>query len=263
MIAKYQGVVLAGLDEPLTYFGRPGFDSRILKEEQKKSLLVAAGQDVVDALEKLADALGAPDRTHLPAGLMVAPDRPALPEGRLTVEKASRTLAAIQPEGAIIVEEGITSCSAYYPVSRGAPPHRVLTVAGGNIGWGMPCAIGAALACPERPVISFEGDGSAMYTIQALWTQAREGLNITTLIFSNRLYNAVRQQFVREGVSPGPAAKTATEFTRPPIGWVDLARGLGVPAESVTTSEGLARALRTALIEPGPHLIELVLGESD
>jgi acetolactate synthase-1/2/3 large subunit len=259
MLAKYRCVVLAGLGEPLTYFGREGFESRILQEGQEKGLLVAPEQDVIDALERVAEALDAPDARHIPARLVSELDRPSLPEGRLTVEKASRTLAAIQPEGAIIVEEGITACSAYYPVSRTVEPHTVLTVAGANIGWGIPCAIGAALACADRPVISFEGDGSAMYTIQALWTQARESLNITTLIFSNRLYNAVRLQFVREGTSPGPAAESVTRLDRPPIGWVKLSQGLGVPAESVTTSEELARALRVALTEPGPHLIEIVL----
>jgi acetolactate synthase-1/2/3 large subunit len=259
MLAKYRCVVLAGLGEPLTYFGREGFESRILQEGQEKGLLVAPGQDIVDALERLAEALDAPDTSCIPAGLMTELDRPGLPEGRLTVEKASRTLAAIQPEGAIIVEEGITACSAYYPVSKNVAPHTVLTVAGGNIGWGIPCAIGAALACPDRPVINFEGDGSAMYTIQALWTQAREGLNITTLIFSNRLYNAVRLQFFRDGASSGPVAESVTELKNPTIDWVKLSQGLGVPAEAVTTSEELARALRIALTEPGPYLIEIVL----
>jgi len=179
------------------------------EERPGDSLLVAPGNDVVDALERLADTLGAPDSEHLREGIIAEFRQPHLPEGRLTVEKACQTLAALQPDGAIMVEEAITSCSAYYPVTKSAAPHTLLTVAGGNIGWGLPCAIGAALACPERPVIALEGDGSAMYTIQALWTQARESLNITTLIFSNGLYNAVRLQFARDGVGAGTGSEAA------------------------------------------------------
>lgn len=259
MLLKYQGVILAGMGEPLLFNGRQGLDSRILRNDQERVFLAAPGQDVVDAMERLADALGAPGSPHLPAGLIAEFQPPDLPEGILTVDKACQTLAALQPEGAIIVEEGLTACFAYYPVTKAVAPHTLLTTAGGNIGWGLPCAVGAALACPDRPVISFEGDGSAMYTVQALWTQAREALNITTLIFSNRVYNAVRLQYFRDGTVPGAVGDAATELKRPSIGWVKLSGGLGVPAVSVTTAEELARELQIALAEPGPHLIEMVL----
>ena len=199
-VREYPGVLLAGMEEPVTFSGRQGFDSRILKREQERVSLAGPGQDVVEALERLADALGAPGSSHLPKGMVAELQRPALPKGKLTVEKACQTMAALQPEGAIVVDEGITSSSAYYPMSPRVAPHTLLTGAGTTIGWGMPCAVGAAVACPDRPVIGLQGDGSAMFTVQALWTQAREVLNITTLIFSNRNYNACATN------SPGTAS---------------------------------------------------------
>ena len=257
---KYRGVVLAGMNEPVTFSGWQGFDSRILKKEHEKVSLAAPGQDVVEALERLAEALGAPGNAHLPAGLIAELQPPDVPEGRLTVDKACRTVAALQPEGAIIVDEGITSSWAYYPITQRVAPHTLLTAAGTTIGWGMPCAVGAAVSSPERPVINLQADGSAMFTVQALWTEAREGLNVTTLIFANRRYNALRNQLARDGVtSPGSAARGVIELDRPSIDWVNVSRGLGVPAVSVTGAEELARELRIALAEPGPHLIEMVL----
>jgi acetolactate synthase-1/2/3 large subunit len=169
-------------------------------------------------------------------------------------------LAALQPEGAIIVEEGITSAGPYYAVSALSPPHTVLALTGGAIGQGMPCAVGAALACPDRPVINFQGDGSAMYTPQALWTQAREKLNVTTLICSNRSYDILKLEMARAGYAPlGETASALTDLGTPPLDWVKLSLGMGVPAVSVASAEDLARELAEALREPGPHLIEMVL----
>ncbi|HME42978.1 MAG TPA: acetolactate synthase large subunit [Syntrophorhabdales bacterium] len=259
-MVKYQAVVLAGMEEPVTFSGWEGFKSRILSKEQKKVFLAAPGHDVVEALERLADAIGAPGYSHLPAGLIADYQPPDVPAGELTAAKACQTVAALQPEGAIIVDEGITSSWVYYPMTPRVAPHTLLTVAGVSIGWGMPCAVGAAVASPDRPVITLEADGSAMFTVQALWTQAREALNITTLIFSNRSYNALRNQLIRDGVTaPGPTARSVIELDRPPIDWLGVSRGLGVPAVSVNTAEGLARELRIALAEPGPHLIEMVV----
>ncbi len=259
-MTKYKGVLLAGTEEPVTFSGWEGFDSRILKREQEKVSLAAPGQNVVQALESLAEALGAPDSAHLPVGMLAGREPPDLPEGKLTPDKACRTVAALQPEGAVIVDEGITSSPAYYPATLHVAPHSVLTAAATTIGWGMPCAVGAAVAAPDRPVINLQADGSAMFTVQALWTEAREALNITTLIFANRRYNALRNQLIRDGVtSPGPTARSVIALDRPPIDWVGVSRGLGVPAVSVDMAEDLAKELRIALKEPGPHLIEMVL----
>jgi acetolactate synthase-1/2/3 large subunit len=131
---------------------------------------------------------------------------------------------------------------------------------GGAIGYGMPCSIGAALACPDRPVINFQADGSAMYTVQSLWTMARERLNITTLVCNNGGYNIVRIELDRAGVKhPGPAARAVTDFTDPAVDWVKMAGGLGVPGVTVTTVDDLAREFGRAVTESGPHLIEVLL----
>ncbi len=133
-------------------------------------------------------------------------------------------------------------------------------ITGGAIGQGMPSATGAAVACPDRPVINLQADGSAMYTVQSLWTQAREGLNVTTLICSNRSYNIINVELQRAGfANPGPRVLSFTDLAKPPIDWVNLSRGMGVPAAAVATAEDLARELKEALREPGPYLIEMIL----
>jgi acetolactate synthase I/II/III large subunit len=256
---KYRGVLLAGMEEPVTFSGWKGFESRILKKEQERISLAEQGQDVVEALERLADALAVYGGSRLPAGLIAEFSPPDVPTGELTAEKACLTVAALQPEGAIIVDEGITSTRGYYALTPRVAPHSVLMPGGTTIGWGMPCATGAAVASPDRPVINLEADGSAMFTVQSLWTQAREGLNVTTLIFANRSYNALRGQLVRDGIVPGPIARSVIDLDRPSIDWTEVSRGLGVPAVSVNTAERLAREIGLALIEPGPHLIEMVL----
>jgi acetolactate synthase-1/2/3 large subunit len=135
-----------------------------------------------------------------------------------------------------------------------------MTLAGGSIGQGIPCATGAAIACPDRPVIDLQADGSAMYTVQALWTQARERLNVTTLICSNRSYRILQVELSRAGImSYGPNTQALTELIKPPIDWVKIAQGFGVPGVVVSTAEDLARELSKALTEPGPHLIEMLL----
>lgn len=257
-LRRCRAVVLAGAKEPLTFVGKSGCDSRVLSSEQEVFQLAPPGPDVVDALDRLADRVCSPGASAMPAGTLAELKRPELPTGELTAAKACQVLAALQPERAIIVEEGITSAPVYYPLSRKTAPHTLLTTAGGNIGWGMPCAIGAALACPDRPVIGLQGDGSSLYTVQALWTQARESLNITSLVFSNRVYRALHLAR-EEGGWKGPASGAAIELNRPPIGWVELARGFGVSGVSVTTTEALARELTVSFSEPGPRLIEMVL----
>jgi len=261
LLSRYEGVLLAGSPEPVTFFGYPGVKSRILSDEQERITLCADRQDVIEALECLANALGAP--VHIreaPDILAKKLERAPLPDGNLTVEKACLTLAALQPENAIVVDEAITSGRLYFTLTQGLPPHTVITGSGGSIGQGIPCATGAAIACPDRPVINLQADGSAMYTVQALWTQAREGLNVTTLICSNRSYRILQMEMSRAGItSCGPKARALTELIRPAIDWVQVAQGFGVPGVSVRTAEGLARELKKALEEPGPHLIEMLL----
>jgi acetolactate synthase-1/2/3 large subunit len=260
LLSKYELVVMAGTKEPVALFGYAGGSSQLLTEEQEKVHLAGDTQDAVGALEYLADTLSAPSNSKIPGHILAKPYRPPIPEGELTAEKACIVLAALQPEGAIIIDEGITSSYAYYSISSGLPPYSFVAIAGGSIGYGMPCATGAAIACPDRPVINIEADGSAMYTLQALWTQARESLNVTTLLCSNRSYNILKLELARAGTSsPGTKVLSLIDLDQPVIDWVSLARGMGVSAVSVNTAEGLSHELGKALAEPGPHLIEMAL----
>jgi acetolactate synthase-1/2/3 large subunit len=260
VISRYQVVLLAGAPEPVAFFGYPGFRSRILTDEQERMALCTDRQNVVEALENLADVLSGP--SHMTSGdnLVARGERQAIPEGKLTAEKACLTLAAMQPENAVVVDESATSGYLYFAPPPWLPPYGIMTLTGGALGQGIPCATGAAIACPERPVINLEADGSAMYTVQALWTQAREGLNVTTLICSNRSYRILQVELVHAGnTSPGPNAQALTELTKPPINWARIAQGFGVPGVTVSTAEDLAQELSSAFTEPGPHLIEMLL----
>jgi len=257
LLSNYDIVVIVSAHEPVTFFGYPGIRGHILSDEQEKLYLCSGRENPVKALETLADALDAPAR---PIIRDVVSPRAQLPSGELTAEKACLTVAALQPEHAIIVDEGITSGFTYYPLTASSPPHSFLTIAGGSIGYGMPCATGAAIARPDRPVINLQADGSALYTVQALWTQAREGLHVITLICSNRSYKILQLELSRAGItSYGNNARALTELTGPSIDWVSIARGFGVPAASIDTVEGLARELGIGLAESGPRLIEMVL----
>jgi acetolactate synthase-1/2/3 large subunit len=246
-------VVLAGATEPIAFFGYPEGISRMVPDSIPVAVLAAPTDDVEGALEDLADAVGAPAR--VPASRVERPDRPT---GELRPRSIAQALAALQPEGAIVMDEGITAAGGYYPSTVGCPPHTYLTLTGGSIGLGLPCASGAALACPDRQVIALEGDGSAMYTIQALWTQARESLNVVNLIFANDRYRILQLELRRAGVAePGPQSTALTDLAEPSLDWVALSRSMGVPASSAKSADELVGALERALAEPGPCLIEV------
>jgi acetolactate synthase-1/2/3 large subunit len=258
LLSGYEAVVLAGAKQPVSFFGYEGIRGELLPDGQPRVSIAGPRQDPVEALEWLADLLGAPEQ--IDQDLLAAPYRPAPAKGELTGETACRNLAAVQPEGAVIVHEGISAGFSYPAVSSGLPPHSLLTVSGGSIGYGMPCSVGAAIACPERPVINLQADGSAMYTVQALWTQAKQNLNVTTLICANRCYNILKVEMRRAGIeSFGPAISSLVDMENPHIDWVGLSQSLGVPAVSVSTGEQLVAEIGKALDAPGPHLIEMVL----
>ena len=259
-LAQYRVAVLAGADEPVTFFGWPGYPSRLLEKTEHICRILADNNALVQALSDLADALDAP------GAAASDPDRKQgnklnLPEGVLTADKACIILAALQPETAIVVNESITSGGAYLSLASDAPPHTMMALPGGSIGYGIPCSVGSAVACPQRPVIDFQADGSAMYTLQGLWMQAREALNVTTLICSNRSYQILKVELRRAGVTtPGRHLRQLTPLDSPAIDWVAVSQGLGVPAVSVARCEDMIKELRKALEEQGPHLIELQLG---
>jgi acetolactate synthase-1/2/3 large subunit len=213
----------------------------------------------VGALEALAELVGAsgtqPGRQ--------APERPAMPSGPLDAQSAAAVIGALLPEGAIVSDEGNTSGIFVAGATAGAPRHDWLCLTGGAIGQGLPLATGAAVACPDRKVLCLEADGSAMYTLQALWTQAREGLDVTTVIYANRSYAILAMELGRVGAGePGPRARGMLELDRPALDFVALARGMGVPAWRATTAEEFADHLGRALAEPGPAVVEAVVGRA-
>jgi acetolactate synthase-1/2/3 large subunit len=254
-LADAGAVVLAGTRAPVAFFGYPDLPSRLVPEACAVTSLVSAGEDVEQALEALAERLGGGGR-----GRAVAVQRPAPPTGRLTAETFAQAIASLQPEGAIVVDEAATSGILYFDLAAAAPRHSLLTLTGGAIGQGLPCAVGAAIACPGRRVIALQADGSGMFTLQALWTMARESLDVTVVVCANRRYRILQLELARAGVhEPGRKALSLTELSPPVLEWTALAQGMGVPATSVDTAEGLAQALRRSLAEPGPTLIEALL----
>ncbi len=254
-LARCDALVLAGTRSPVAFFGYPGIASRVASESSEE-LLATPDEDAAGALSDLADALGAPAQAP-PAAPAAFPE--AAP-GPLTPASLGAVLARSQPEGAIVVDEGATSGAAYFTAAESSPPHSYLALTGGAIGQGLPCATGAAIACPGRRVISLQADGSGLYTLQALWTQAREQLDVVTLICANRSYRILQVELARAGIAePGAKARALTDLSHPEIDWTALARGFGVPATRVQTTQELARALTAALARSGPSLIEAML----
>ena len=181
----------------------------------------------------------------------------ALPDGALDAPAIGAAIAALLPEGAIVVDEAVTAAAPILQATAGAAPHDWLTLTGGAIGQGLPVATGAAVAAPDRPVISLEGDGSAMYTIQSLWTQAREQLDVTTVILANRTYAILEFELSRVGAhAGGDASRDLLEIGRPDLDFVAMAQSMGVPGRRADDARAFAAALQEALAEPGPHLIE-------
>jgi acetolactate synthase-1/2/3 large subunit len=251
MLAPYQTVVLAGASEPVAFFGYPNSRSGLCAEGADIVPLCNATVDPAVALIALADTLGAPPERAVPA-----PPRPQAPRGALTAVHMCQAIAAAQPEDAIVMDEGATAGFAYYGLSAGAPPSTYMTLTGGSIGQGLPCAVGAAAAAPDRRVICLEGDGSALYTIQALWTMAREKQNLTSIICKNRAYSILRWELERANITPGPASLALTALDSPEFNFAKLAEGFGVEGRAVRTAEELNDALRYSFKTPGPMLIE-------
>lgn len=248
-------VVLAGAIAPVAYFGYEGLPSELAPASLLLPL-AEPGDAADEALERLADQLGAPAASMLVA----APARQVFDQGTLTPQSIGRILADALPQDAIVSVEGGTCGYPFVTASANAARHTILTNTGGAIGQGLPVALGAAVACPNRRVIALQSDGSAQYTIQALWTMARERLPIVMLITSNRRYGILQTELARAGIEPGPQAKRLTLLDDPPLDWIALARGYGVPATSASTGAELHAQLQRALAQTdGPVLIEMRL----
>lgn len=264
-------LILAGARAPVSFFAYPGQASSLVPGQCRVHQLAGPGDDVPAALEAMAE-LVAPDAKPVPQPAQ----RPALPgpaggpaDVALTAENAAAVIGALLPEGAIVSDEANTSGVWLPGATAGAPPHDWLTLTGGAIGQGLPAATGAAVACPDRSVLALEADGSAMYTISALWTHAREQLDVTTIIFNNRAYAILNMELQRVGATvatragggggAGGAARSLLDLSRPDIDFTALATGMGVPASRASTTGEFAEQLRRALAEPGPHLIEAIV----
>jgi acetolactate synthase I/II/III large subunit len=249
-------LILVDAKPPVSWFAYPGEKSSLVSGGCQVLELSAPTSDVLRSLEALVEALDAGDaRPALQAGFV-----PPRPDGPLTAEKVCRAVGAILPEGAIISDEAITSAAALPASTAGAPRHDWLTLTGGAIGQGLPVAVGAAIACPDRPVIALEADGSALYTIQSLWTMAREQLDVTVVIFNNRGYGILEAELGRlDAQDAGDKARALLTLGDPALDFVQLGTGFSVASRRVDTAEQLNDALEEALGDPGPHLIEAVL----
>jgi acetolactate synthase-1/2/3 large subunit len=254
-LADARHLILAGARAPVSFFAYPDRPSSPVPDGCDVHVLAEAADDAPAALAALAD-LVAPDAKPVPQ----QSGRPALPDGELTGESAAAVIGALLPEGAIVCDEANTSGIWLPAATAGGPPHDWLALTGGAIGQGLPLATGAAIACPGRSVLALEADGSAMYTISALWTHAREQLDITTIIFSNKRYAILGMELDRVGATAGgDAARRLFDLSKPDLDFASLAAGMGVPATRANTAGELADQLRKALAEPGPHLIEALV----
>lgn len=256
LLAGFTQAILVGARPPVAFFAYPNQPSTMLPENCAIETLATPAEDILGALQALAEEVNAPRD----AGPLHTALRPSLPSGALQPEKVWATLAALLPEEAIIADESVTASFGAGKWMAGAPPHDWLSNLGGSIGQGMPVATGAAVACPGRKVINTQADGSAMYTLQALWTQARERLDVVTLLFANRAYAILQGELQRVGAdSNSRKAQEMLDLSNPTLDWVKLANGMGVEASRATTAEALADQLTVALKRAGPHLIEVVL----
>ena len=249
-------LILVDAQPPVAWFAYPGQPSSLVPEDCQVQELAPPTSDVVAALEALTDAVGAAEIAPALQSRVQIP----LPDGPLTAAAVCQTIGALLPEGAILCDEAITSAAALPASTAGGPRHDWLTLTGGAIGQGLPVAMGAATACPDRPVIALQADGSALYTIQSLWTMARERLDVTVVIFNNRGYAILDAELTGLGNDAvGPRAGALVDLARPDLDFVSLGAGLGVESERVDTAGQLASALDRGLAEAGPHLIEAVL----
>ncbi len=257
-LADIPALVLCGTPRPAGFFAYPGLPS--VPEPPGCPVLDLCGRDMdtVWALQALAKALGCADLDLGPQDFQTL-DLPPVPTGPITLPKLGQAIAALMPQDTIVVDEMISSGPAVAPEMLGARAHDWLNISGGSIGYGLPCAVGAAVACPDRKVLALQADGSGMYTLQSLWTMAREGLDVTVVIFANRGYQILRLEMAAVGVTdPGRNARAMFDIDGPQLDWVALAKGHGVDGVRVTDLDQFAAAFGGAMQRKGPYLIEVI-----
>jgi acetolactate synthase I/II/III large subunit len=256
LLKDFRQLILIGADAPVAYFAHPARNAVLTPASCEIHTLASPGEDYIAALEALATEF------PLRGKEMVTEkgERPALPTGPITLPGLANAIAALLPEGAIVADESMTSGRAMLSAAKGAAPHDWLACTGGAIGIALPQAVGAAVACPDRKVLCLTADGSGMYTLQALWTMARESLNVTTVVFANREYSVLKREFASFGLgAPGARALDMFEIGRPDLDWTHLAKGMGVLSQKVTTLDEFGKALRAGFETAGPTLVEVML----
>lgn len=255
-LAGFKNIITVETREPIAFFSYPGSPSLLKSPDCAVHSLATAEEDSVAGLEMLIEVLGA----QKTAAVLQPRTDVGVPEGKLEPTSIARALTAALPDNAILVDESLTTGRETLGLTAGARPHDVLQNMGGSIGFGTPVATGAALACPDRRVFCMVGDGSAMYTIQSLWTQARESLNVTTIIFANNSYQILKLEFANMGFGkPGPRASAMIDIDKPRIDWVAMGTSMGVPSVRVDNAGDFYQAMARSSKEQGPMLIEVAL----
>jgi acetolactate synthase-1/2/3 large subunit len=254
-LSRFKHIVLVNAKAPVGFFAYPGKPSRQYPPQAQLHVLSRYDQDAEAALQALVAELGAPEAAIPDPG-----PRPSPARGAITPEGLAQTLAALMPENAIVSDESVSYGRGFSRHTYAAPAHDWLQLAGGAIGDGLPLATGAAIAGRrERRVIGLQADGSAMYSLQALWTQARERLPCTTILLNNRSYNILIGEYKNVGATPGATAMGMLDLGTPPLDWVKLANGMGVEAAQATTLEACADLMAQSFRQSGPFLIELMI----
>jgi acetolactate synthase-1/2/3 large subunit len=254
ILKDFKNIVLVEANDPVAFFAYPNKPSMLKPQGCEVHRMTSGAENSVAALEALAGALHAQASDRQPQKRVEI----ARPTGALTHASIAQAIAMAIPENAIVVDESVTTGRGFFPPTAAAAPHDWLQNMGGSIGFSTPVATGAAVACPDRKVICMVGDGSAMYTLQSLWTQAREGLNVVTIVFANKIYQILRGEFDGVGAGePGQRALDMLKLDRPTLDFVAMAKGMGVPGLAVANADDFNRALAEAVAEPGPRLIEV------
>ncbi|MBL8547842.1 MAG: acetolactate synthase large subunit [Hyphomonadaceae bacterium] len=255
-LANIDTIILAGAAYPVAFFALPGRPTRLAPEHARVVEIAAPEGQIGQALETIAAIAKAETAAAPPGAAPLKPDG----GGVIDAVAIAQCLAATLPPEAIVCDESNTAGLFCFDATARTAPHDWLTLTGGAIGQGLPLATGAAIACPDRRVIALEADGSALYTIQALWTQARESLNVTNVILNNGAYAILRLEMMRAGVNQlSEAANALFDLKRPAIDYCEIARGFGVPSERVSTPAAFCLALERSYASPGPRLIEVMV----
>src|ERR1700712_304506 len=253
-LKNFKHIILVEANDPVAFFAYPNKPSMLKPDGCEVHRMTENGDNSVAALEALASAVGAKPANVKPQTAVEL----VKPTGALNHASIAQAIAMAMPENAIMVDESVTTGRGFFPLTAGAAPHDWIQNLGGSIGYATPVGTGAAIACPDRKVICMVGDGSAMYTLQSLWTQAREGLNVLTIVFANRIYQILRGEFDGVGAGePGQRALDMLKLDRPTLDFVSLARGMGVPGRAVSNVDDFVKALAEGVAERGPRLIEV------